>query len=136
MGCWFTPAILFLRGRGFKAMPINSNQKGKRGERALANELKEYGFEARRGVQYQGGHGSDDVICTEVNDADFDIECKCVEKLNIHKAMDKMMEDCAPGQSPVVMHKKNGTGWLATIELSDFVALVQNRNTLRAEMGG
>ena len=115
-------------------MPINSNQKGKRGERALANELKKHGFTARRGVQYQGGHGSDDVICDEVNDADYDIECKVVEQLNIHKAIEKMKEDCAPGQSPVVMHKKNRTGWLATVELSDFVALVDDRNRLRAKL--
>ena len=37
----------------------NSRQKGARSERELANLLKGYGFEARRGVQYSGLGGED-----------------------------------------------------------------------------
>lgn len=33
-------------------MAINSKKKGAKGERELANKLKEYGYECRRGQQY------------------------------------------------------------------------------------
>lgn len=35
-------------------MPINSREKGKAGERELANKLKDYGYNTRRGQQYNG----------------------------------------------------------------------------------
>ena len=40
----------------------NSREKGKRGERELAAKLREHGYDCRRGVQYQGGPDSPDVI--------------------------------------------------------------------------
>ena len=33
-------------------MSINSRAKGAKGERELANKLKEYGYECRRGQQF------------------------------------------------------------------------------------
>ena len=63
-------------------MTINSNKKGKRGERELANILKKYGFKSRRGQQYCGANGDADVIGLD----GIHIECKRVEKLNIDEA--------------------------------------------------
>ena len=40
-------------------MSINSKQKGAKGERELANILKEYGYNTRRGQQYNGLEGED-----------------------------------------------------------------------------
>ena len=40
-------------------MPINSKQKGAKGERELANKLKDYGYNTRRGQQYNGLEGED-----------------------------------------------------------------------------
>ena len=36
---------------------MNSRQKGARGERELANLLKEHGYNTRRGQQYCGANG-------------------------------------------------------------------------------
>ena len=52
---------------------MNSRDKGKRGERMLAEELRNAGYEAHRGVQYQGGRDSPDV---ETNIPNVHIECK------------------------------------------------------------
>ena len=45
-------------------MAINSKQKGKSGELELARKLREYGYNARRSVQYNGKaeEGQPDVI--------------------------------------------------------------------------
>ena len=40
----------------------NSRAKGARGERELANLLKEYGYECRRGQQFSGANGDADVV--------------------------------------------------------------------------
>lgn len=58
---------------------MNSNQKGKKGERELAAILKSYGYEdSRRGQQYCGSNGDADVVGLP----GIHIECKRVEKLN------------------------------------------------------
>lgn len=47
-------------------MTINSNNKGKRGERLACRYLEQLfpGLSARRGVQYAGGPDSPDVVCS------------------------------------------------------------------------
>ena len=40
-------------------MPINSRAKGAKGERELANKLKDYGYNTRRGQQFSGLEGED-----------------------------------------------------------------------------
>ena len=61
----------------------NSRDKGARGERELAAELHRlFGVTARRGVQYQGGTDSPDVV------SDFDeihFEVKRTERLWVRK---------------------------------------------------
>jgi Holliday junction resolvase len=87
----------------------NSRAKGAAGERELANKLKEHGFTARRTQQFCGTAGDSDVICTEL--AQFHIECKRVQNLNVDKAID--------------MHRKNNRPWLVTMFLEDWIALVK-----------
>lgn len=41
---------------------MNSNNKGKNGERELATILREYGYDSRRGQQYCGSNGDADVV--------------------------------------------------------------------------
>ena len=98
---------------------INSRQKGARGERQLAKKLSEYGYECRRGVQYQGSPDSPDVIGLP----NLHIECKCVERLNIIDAMEQSKRDAGESEIPVVMHKRNYTEWLCTLRLDDFMKL-------------
>jgi hypothetical protein len=102
-------------------MNINSRQKGAAGERELAKVLSELlGTSARRGQQFSGIEGKDIVI-----DIDgLHVECKRVEKLNIHNAVEQSKRDASAGEVPIVCHRKNKTNWLVTLELSELTSLV------------
>ena len=97
---------------------VNSKQKGARGERELANKLKEYGFDCRRGQQYCGADGSADVLGLD----GIHIECKRVQRLNITDAMSQAIGD-SKGKIPVVMHRKDREEWLVTMRLNDWIEL-------------
>lgn len=98
---------------------MNSRQKGAAGERELANLLKEYGYETRRGVQYCGANGDADVVGLP----GIHIECKRVEALNIYNAIDQSKRDASFDETPVVMHRKNRCGWLVTMEFDDWMKM-------------
>lgn len=101
-------------------MAINSRQKGARNERLLAQLLRENGFDdARRGCQYNGMTGSPDVLGIP----NIHIECKAVERLNIHEAMAQSARDAKGLELPTVFHKKNRTGWLVTMRFEDWLLL-------------
>lgn len=95
---------------------MNSRQKGKRGELELAKKLNELGFETRRSVQYCGANGDADVVGIP----GVHIECKRVESLNIHKAMEQAKRDAQEGEAPAVFHRKNGGEWLVTMRPPDW----------------
>lgn len=95
---------------------VNSKQKGARGERELANKLKEFGFSTRRGQQYCGIEGSDVVGLPNIH-----IECKRVESLNVLKAYEQSVRDSTESEIPVVIHRKDRCPWLVTLSLEDFV---------------
>lgn len=90
---------------------MNSNNKGKNGERELATILREYGYDSRRGQQYCGSNGDADVVGLP----GVHIECKRVERLNIYDAID--------GENPVVMHRRNRKEWLVTMLLDDWMKM-------------
>lgn len=98
-------------------MPINSRAKGKRGELEIANILKEYGYDTRRGVQYNGSDGSPDVVGLP----NIHIEVKRVEALNLDKAMKQSIDDARTGEVPVVMHRKDRHPWLVTMRLDEWM---------------
>ena len=98
---------------------MNSRAKGASGERELAHELEKYGFKTRRGQQLCGANGDADVVGVD----GLHIECKRVERLNIHDAMKQALNDAREGEKAVVMHRKNRTNWLVTMTLEDFMEL-------------
>jgi Holliday junction resolvase len=105
---------------------INSKAKGARGEREFSSFLRERGYsEARRGQQYSGIEGED-----VIGLPGFHIECKRVEKLNIHDAMNQSIRDAAEGQVSIVAHRKNRTEWLVTLRAEDFLKLIDNKNVI------
>lgn len=93
------------------------------------------GCDAKRGVQYQGGTESPDVVHTI---PDMHIEVKRCERVQIHQWMEQAIRD-AGGSVPTVMHRKNGTEWLLTLRFSDAPRLAQilaaAANTLPEEVG-
>lgn len=98
---------------------MNSRAKGAGGERELAHELEKYGYSARRGQQFCGANGDADVEGVP----GLHIECKRVERLNIHKAMKQSRRDAREADVPVVIHRKNRTKWLVTLDLDEFMKL-------------
>lgn len=99
-------------------MSINSKQKGAKGERELASKLKEYGYNCRRGQQYNGLEGEDVVGLDYIH-----IECKRVQALNLDEAMEQAKRDSTSIQLPTVFHRKNNKKWKVTMELDDWIEL-------------
>lgn len=92
-----------------------SRQKGKRGEREAAAELGAIlNVEARRGVQYQGGPESPDVVLDGVP---IHVEAKRVEAFNVYKAIEQATSD-AGSKVPMVWHRRNGKPSVVVVETS------------------
>jgi len=103
---------------------INSKVKGDGGEREWAKYLRDHGIGARRGVQYQGGPGSPDVV-SELDNVHFEV--KRVERLNIYKAMKQAKED-AGTKFAMVAHRKNHKKWLLTMTADDFMKILKEKD--------
>lgn len=103
---------------------VNSREKGAKGERELANILKGYGFEARRGQQYSGANGDADVVGLP----GIHIECKRVEKLNLYNAIKQSEDNARDSEIPAVFHRRNREKWLVTMSLDDFMKIYKARD--------
>lgn len=100
-----------------------SREKGKRGEREAAAELGPiFGCDARRGVQYQGGPDSPDVVLSGVN---VHVEAKRVESLNLYKALEQAKSDAMPGKVPIVWHRRNGKPSVIVVETAMLMQLAK-----------
>lgn len=100
---------------------VNSRAKGARGELEWAKVCRDHGYtEARRGQQYCGSNGDADVVGIP----GIHCEVKRVEKLNIHQAMHQAVSDAHDGETPVVCHRKDRTGWLVTMRAGDWFEMV------------
>ena len=99
-------------------MAINSKKKGAAGERELVNVLKDYGYNCRRGQQYNGLEGEDVVGLDYIH-----IECKRVQALNLDEAIEQAKRDARGNQLPAVFHRKNNKKWKVTMELQDWIKL-------------
>lgn len=98
---------------------MNSREKGKRGERELAQVLREHGYDAHRGQQYKGGADSPDVTGLP----GVHIECKRVERLDMMSSYEQSFRDAAGGEIPIVAHKRNREPWFVTLTLEDFLKI-------------
>jgi len=107
-------------------------EKGKRGEREAAKELAAVlGVAAARGVQYQGGPGSPDVVL----DADgIHVEAKRVERLCLWASVNQARDDAPAGSVPIVWHRANHRPSVVIVETSRLVELA--RHIVRIVDGG
>ncbi|MBF1107097.1 MAG: hypothetical protein HXL57_01150 [Solobacterium sp.] len=100
-------------------MPINSKQKGARGERMWRDVCRANGFDkVRRTVQYCGntGDASDCIGLPNIHQ-----EVKFVENLNVRKAYGQAYHDAKKsGNLPIVAWKKNNQPWLVTMSADDW----------------
>jgi Holliday junction resolvase len=100
-----------------------SRQKGKRGEREAAAELGAIlGVDARRGVQYQGGPDSPDVVLDGVP---IHVEAKRTERLSLWAAVEQAKADAPAGAVPIVWHKCNRRESVVILETSQLLALAK-----------
>ncbi len=107
-------------------MPINSRQKGARGEREWRDQLRNEGFDARRGQQFSGGADSPDVICESLPSIHWEV--KRVERGNPYDWMMQAKRDAGDSKMPIVAHKRNGEDWLCIISAEDFFQLIRETN--------
>ena len=101
-------------------MGRSQQRKGARGELELAELLKGYGFDVKRGGSMSFGAVPDLVGLPGVH-----IEVKRVERLNVDNAMQQAVDDAARfGDGiPVLFHRRNRRPWLVTMQLDDFIKL-------------
>ena len=100
--------------------PINSKQKGKRGELEIVRVLKNYGYDARRTAQYCGNTGD---AADVVGLPGIHIEVKRVERLNLSEAMDQAIRDAKAGLMPAVFHRRSNEPWMVSMLLEDWINL-------------
>lgn len=99
----------------------NSRDKGKRGELEIAHILQSRGYDAHRGQQFSGLNGDADVVGLP----GFHIEVKRTEEFRLWGALDQAKRDAREQETPVVFHRKNGSQWVAVMELDDWLDLVE-----------
>jgi Holliday junction resolvase len=97
---------------------MNSKRKGKVGELELARILRDYGYEARRGQQYNGIEGKDVIGLQYIH-----IECKRAERLNVYDAIKQAIKDAKECEKPAVFWRRNREDWLVTMRLEDWIEL-------------
>lgn len=103
-------------------MAKNSKRKGKTGELELARKLREYGYDVRRSVQYNGKEeeGQPDLLGLP----GIHIECKRTEKLSLYDAVNQAKRDSEGKEDvPVVFHRRNNCEWVAILSLDDFMKI-------------
>ena len=102
---------------------INSRAKGAKGERLFRDICREHGFDdARRGQQYCGANGDADVVGLP----NIHIECKFVQNLNFHKAMEQSINDAKGNEMPIVASKRKYEPWLITMRVDDWFELYES----------
>ena len=89
-------------------MPINSQKKGKNGEREFAKIVKElFDIDMQRNLQSRdGGKNNPDLEGME----GFHWEIKREERFRIRDAQKQALADCA-GQIPAIGHRYNNDEW-------------------------
>ena len=100
-----------------------SREKGKRGERWLANYLKERGYDARRTAQFCGRTGD---AADVVGLRGIHIEAKWQEKVQIRLWYEQAVRDSEGKEDiPIVVHKVSRQIPLVTMSLDDFMKLYE-----------
>lgn len=106
-----------------------AREKGKRGEREVAERFRDAGFaDARRAVQYNGRPGT---AADVIGVPRLHIEVKRVEREAVRKWVAQAIRDAeagGQGDIPVVVHRKSGEEWLVTLRLEDFLDMYKETN--------
>jgi len=100
-------------------MGMLSKRKGKEGEREVAGLLRQHGYEGRRGVQYRGLEGAQDVVGLP----GASIEVKRTQRLDLYGALEQARAARLEGEVGVVFHRRNACDWVVVMDAHDFMRL-------------
>ena len=98
-------------------MGKSQKEKGKRGEREVANILKAHGYDARRGQQFCGFTGEADVVGLP----GYHLEVKFQETTKLADWFAQSERDARKGEVPVVVHRKSRSPWMITMRFEDWL---------------
>ena len=94
-------------------------RKGRSGEIELVHLLNEYGIPASPGNPMSYGK-TPDIVGVE----SCHVECKRHERMNLYAWLKQAQEDSQKfGGLPVVMHRSNRHGWIASMPLESWIVL-------------
>lgn len=96
-----------------------SKRKGKVGEREVAGLLRRHGYEGRRGVQYRGIDGAQDVVGLP----GASLEVKRAERFDMYGALEQAKAARMQDEVGVVFHRRNACDWVVVIDANDFLRL-------------
>lgn len=101
----------------------NSRDKGARGERELAAELRKHGYDTHRGMQYKGGPDSPDVSGLPY----IHIECKRRERFGSAELYDSIAQASRDAEGtddiPAVFHRTNNNPWIVSMKLEHWMKI-------------
>ena len=100
-------------------MGRKEREKGKRGEREVANILKENGYDARRGQQFSGQNGDADVVGMD----GYHLEVKYQETTKVWEWYEQSKADARAGEIPLVIYRRSRSPWMVTMTLVDFLKI-------------
>lgn len=103
-------------------MPVNSREKGKRGELQWAKALTSFGWPSERGQQRAGGPDSPDV--KGALDGVIYWEVKRQHNRALNTWHDKAVSEAPAGAVAVVVHRRNHQPWTCTLGLLDLARVL------------
>jgi Holliday junction resolvase len=108
-------------------MPINSKQKGARGERAWRDKLREHGYDAHRSCQYSGK--SPDGTSADVHsELPFHFEVKHCERWPIQDWISQAKSDAQRSGLPwIIAAKRNHAPFTVMMDADTFFAMLADR---------
>lgn len=103
---------------GVLRMGKSQRAKGANAEREVANLLKEYGYEAKRGQVF---NHQPDVICDELP---IHIEVKRQEQIRLNDWF-AQSEEQSRGKIPSVVFRQSRKPWMIALKFEDFLNLLR-----------
>lgn len=113
-----------------------SKRKGANGERELVHQLREYGFECRRGLSQSRGGGAEepDIVGMRIRGVEIHVEVKRTKR---RPPMVAGYEQAArdawkakKGQLPLAIGRADAHPWMVMLTLDDFVRLIRRVEAL------
>lgn len=115
-----------------KKKKINSREKGKRGERAWRDFLREHGcVKAYRSQQFSGTQGDDDVTVPETPNIFHEVKIGNQVPQKIYDWMDKAIHDSkAVSKIPLVAMRRDYCNWVVMMDGNDYMNLLKDSGSI------